>query len=93
MHLDYLRVNKPNIHNSIGISSFQTGLNDVFSSTSFYFKSKVIEGNHKGKNMFLNFCSLLKMYVFEVVIFFSLPSGYSINSIFQWQYVFIRFTF
>ena len=39
----YLRINKPNIHNNIiGISSFQNGLNDRFSSTGFLFKSKVI---------------------------------------------------
>ena len=48
----------PNIYNNIigGISSFQNGLNDLFSSTGFYFKSKVIEGSHKGKNnMFFKF--------------------------------------
>ena len=43
-------MNKPNIQNNIdSISSFQNGLNDPFSSPGFYFKSKVIEGNHKGK--------------------------------------------
>ena len=59
-------------NNIIDISSFQTGLNVLFSSTGFYVKSKVIEGSHKGKNMFFNFQALLpKMYIFEVVIFFS----------------------
>ena len=69
----YLRINKPNIHNNIiGISSFETGINDLFSLTGFYFKSKVIEGSHKGKNMFFNFWALLlKMYIFEVVTLFS----------------------
>ena len=69
----YLRINKPNINNTIiGISSFETGINDLFSLTGFYFKSKVIQGSHKGKNMFFNFWALLlKMYIFEVVTFFS----------------------
>ena len=40
------------------------------------------------KNLFFNFWALLlKIYIFEVVTFFS-PSGYPVNSIFQWQYVF-----
>ena len=66
-------MNKPNIRNNIiDISSFQNGLNGLFSSTGFYLKSKVIEGSHKGKNMFFNFWALLlKMYIFEVVTFFS----------------------
>ena len=35
-------INKLNIHNTIiGISSFQNGLNNLFSSAGFYFKSKV----------------------------------------------------
>ena len=42
-------------NNIIDISSFQTGLNVLFSSTGFYFKSKVIEGSHKGENMFFKF--------------------------------------
>ena len=48
----YKRMNKPNKHNNIigSISSSQNGLNALFSSTSFYFKSKIIEGSHKGKN-------------------------------------------
>ena len=62
-NLFYPEINKPNIHNNIiDISSFQNGLNDPFSSTGFYFKSKVIEGSYKG--------ILLKMYIFEVVPFF-----------------------
>ena len=63
----YLRINRPNIQNNIiVISSFQTGLNDLFSSTSFYFKSKVIEGSHKKKNILGTFSQN-----FEVVTFFS----------------------
>ena len=38
-------MNKPNIQNNI-IDS----INDLFSSTGFCFKNKVIEGSHKGKN-------------------------------------------
>ena len=100
----------PNIHNNIiDISSFSTGLNILFSSTGFYFKSKVIEGLHKRKNMFFNFWALLpKIYIFEVVIFLRLwhflwyfwgcdiflsPSGGPVNSSFQWHHVFIRSTF
>ena len=69
----YLRINKPNMQNKIiVISSFQTGFSDLFSSTGFYFKSKVIEGSHNRKNMFLNFWALfLKIYIFQVVTFFS----------------------
>ena len=54
-------MNKLNIHNNNdGISSFQNGLTELFSSTGFYFKSKVIEGFHKGgEDVFI-----------EVVIFF-----------------------
>ena len=50
-------MNKPNIHNNIidNILSFQNGLNDFFRSTGFYFKSKVIEGSHKGENNFFEF--------------------------------------
>ena len=71
-YITYLRINKPTMQNNLVISSFQTGLNDLFSSTGFYFKSKVIEGSHKKKNMFLNFWALfLKIYIFEVVTFFS----------------------
>ena len=47
----YQRMNKPNTQNNISsISSFKNGLNNLFSWTEFYFKSKVIEGSHKGKN-------------------------------------------
>ena len=69
----YLKINKPNIHNNIiDISSFQNGLNILFSSTGFYFKSKVLEGSHKGKKLFFNFWALLvKMYIFAVLVFFS----------------------
>ena len=51
-------------NNINGISSFQTGLNDHFSSTGFYFKSEVIEESHKGKNMFFNFWTLLQKNVY-----------------------------
>ena len=46
----YLCENKSNKHhnNIIDISSFENGLNNIFSSTGFYLKSKVIEGNHDG---------------------------------------------
>ena len=69
----YLKINKPNIHNNIiDTSSFQNGLNILFSSTGFYFKSKVLEGSHKGKKLFFNFWALLvKMYIFAVLVFFS----------------------
>ena len=69
----YPEINKANIHNNIiDISSFQNGLNDLYSSTGFYLKSKVIEGSHKGKKMFFNILALLfKIYIFEVVTFFS----------------------
>ena len=91
----YPKINKPSIHNNIiNISSFQNGLNNLFSPTGFSLKSKVIEGNHKGKNMFFNFWALLlKMCIFAVVAFFFLPSGYTMKSTFQWQYIFIRFMF
>ena len=52
-------MNKPNIHNNTGsISSFQNGLNDLYSLTGFYFKIKVIEGSHKGKNNVFKFLAL-----------------------------------
>ena len=72
-NLFYPEINKPNIHNNIiDISSFQNGLSSLFSSTGFYYKRKVIEGSHEGKNMIFNFWALLlKMYIFEAVIFFS----------------------
>ena len=74
LFLLYHRINKPNIHNNvIGISSFQNGLQNLFSSTGFCFKSKVIEGSHKGKNMlFLSFEHLFsKCTIFMFVTFFS----------------------
>ena len=81
-------------NNMIGISSFQNGLNNLSSSTCFGFKSKVVEGSHKGGNMFFIFWTLLKMCIFEIVTFFSrLVAGCPINLIFQSQYVFIRFMF
>ena len=69
----YQEISKPNIHNKINdISSFQNGLNDLSSSTDFCLKSKVIEESHNWKNMFFSFWALLlKIYIFEVVTFFS----------------------
>ena len=44
----YPRMNKPNILTTIiAIFSFRNGLNHPFSSTSFYFSSKIVEGNHE----------------------------------------------
>ena len=40
-------MNKPNIHTNIGISSFQNGFNNLFSSTGFYYKSKIVKGCHE----------------------------------------------
>ena len=64
-------MNKPNIQNNIigSIPSFQNGLNKLFTSIGFYFKSKVIEGSLKGKNVFLILGTFFKMYIFQVVIF------------------------
>ena len=70
-YLLYLRISIPNIHNNIiDISSFQTELNVLFSSTGFYFKSKVIADSHKGKICFLIFrhfflkCTFLRLRYF-----------------------------
>ena len=73
LHFFSPKINKPNIHNNIDISSFQNGLNDLFSSTGFYLTSKVIEGSHNGKNMFFfNFWAFLfKIHIFQVVAFSS----------------------
>ena len=58
-------------NNIIDMSSFQNGLNDLFSSNGFYVKIKVSERTHQGKNRFFNFWALLlKMYIFEVVTIF-----------------------
>ena len=69
----YPRMNKPNIHsNIIVISSFQNGLNDLFSSTGFSFGAKLYKAVIRGIHVFFNFCTLfLKIYIFEVVTFFS----------------------
>ena len=68
----YPKTNEANMHNNIiDISSFQIGLTNLFSSTGCYFKSKVMEGSHKEKNMIFNFWALLvKIYIFEVLTFF-----------------------
>ena len=90
----YPRINKPNIHNNIiGISSFQNWLNNLFSSTSLYFMIKVIEGSHKGENMFFNFLGTSEnVYFWGCDTFFSF-GGYPTNVILQWQYILIRFMF
>ena len=53
--------------------AFQVYKMDFFYSAGFYFKSKVIEGSHKGKNMFFlifgRFFSKCTIFVF--VAFFS----------------------
>ena len=66
-------MNKPNINTNINISSFLNVLNHLFSSTDFYFQSKIIEDSEvKCKNNILDFRALpLKMNIFEVVTFFS----------------------
>ena len=75
MHVfNFLSEKEQNKHdnNNIDISSFQNGLNNLFSSTGFYLKSKVIEGNYKGENMFFNFrgnSSQNFSYIFKVVKF------------------------
>ena len=68
----YQRANKTNIQNNIGgISNFQNELNDLFSSTDVYFKSKVIEGIHKGGDfLFFNFWLFFQNVHFKVVAFF-----------------------
>ena len=74
-----LRIYKPNIHNNIiGISCFQNGLNDHFSSTDFCFKSKMIESSHMKKcfiivGRFFSKCTFLRLY------HLFLSSGYPIN--------------
>ena len=41
-------MNEPDMHtNIIDISSSQNGLNHPFSSTGFYFKSKIVEDSHE----------------------------------------------
>ena len=52
----YSKINKPNIPNNIlDMSIFENGLINLFRSTDFYLKSKVIKGSHKGKIYFLIF--------------------------------------
>ena len=88
----YPEINKLNIYNNIvNIPSFQNVLNDLFNSTGFYLKSKVVEGSHKGKICFLIFGYFFSKYAFLACDIFCLFSVYPINSIFQWYYVFIRF--
>ena len=68
-------INKPNIHNKItGISSFENGLNDVLSSTGFYFKSKVQQGSHKDKKMLLILGTSKNVHFWGCDFFFSSSS-------------------
>ena len=68
----YPRMNKPNIHNNIGNSSFQNVRNHPFSSTGFYFKSKILKVVIKWKNnmLFNLWTHFLKVYIVEVMAFF-----------------------
>ena len=66
---------------SLGFQVYKLG---SFYSTGFYFKSKVIEDSHKGKNVFFNFWALLlKIYHLCVCDIFFSSSGYPVNSIFS----------
>ena len=75
LFLFYSGINKPKIHNNaIRILSLQNGFWNHFSSAGFHFKSKVIEGSHKRKNMsfFLVFGHFFsKRTIFVLVTFFS----------------------
>ena len=57
----YQKMNKPNIHNKLA---------QLFSSTSFYFKNKLVKDSHKGKKCFLIFgyffskCTFLRFWHF-----------------------------
>ena len=58
-------------NNIIRISNFQNRLNNLFTLTGFYFKSKVVKFSHKGKNMFFNcWVFLLNICISDVVKFF-----------------------
>ena len=72
----YSRMNKPNIYNNItSISSFQNRHNNLIKSTGFYFKMKVMEGSHKGKN---NVFFLFLGTFFQVVYFWSSELHFSV---------------
>ena len=74
--LFHSRMNKPNIYNNIiSISSFQNGHNDLIKSTCFYFKTKVMEGSHKGKN---NVFFLSLGTFFQIVYFWSSELHFSV---------------
>ena len=67
----FIWINKPNIHNNItGISSLQNGLNDLFSSTGIYLKSKVRELVFTRRKMFFNFWAILRMCILRLWQFF-----------------------
>ena len=60
-------------NNIIGyISSFQNKLNNLFISTGFFLKSKIIKSSHKGKSntLFYFWVLFFKMNFFGVVTFF-----------------------
>ena len=72
-------------NNIIDISSFLTGMDVLFNSTGFYFKSKVL-GCHNGKTIyiFFNFWALLpKMYIFEIMTFFTCQVVFQSTQIFS----------
>ena len=86
----YSVIYKPNINNNIiDISSFQNDLTTVFSSTDFYLMSKVVEGIKVEKYVFQFLGTSSQNVLFWGCHIFFLPSGYPINSIFQWHYIFI----
>ena len=60
-------MNKPYIE----ISILQNGVNPLFSSTGFYYQTKIMEVNHEIEKFVFFQALFLKMYIFEVVTFFS----------------------
>ena len=69
----YPRINKPNMHNNIDISSFWNGLNHPFGSTGFYLRAKLQKIIRKWKNnlFFIFQVIFLEVYIFKDVTFFS----------------------
>ena len=90
---ELLRWNKNHFSSLLKRFSYQK----LSQTLEWAFKSKVIEGSQKGKNVFFNFWALLiKMYIFEVVIVFSClvviqstrfftDSTYLLDSSFWWS--------
>ena len=56
-------------------------------------RAKVIEGSHEGNFFFLIFEHFSQNAHFWGCDIFFLPNGYPINSIFPWQWIFIRSCF